>query len=148
MNKRGQGLSTSAIVLIVLGVLVLVLLIVGFTMGWEKLAPWISSSNNVDTIIQQCSVACSTGSTYDFCFEKRDLKADKQLKDVTCYYLSEEQLKYGIDGCSSISCEVVFVTGAGEELTGKCSDNTGKTVQTLVNNKLESFDCPAAEPAE
>ncbi len=72
-NKRGQGLSTSAIVLIVLAVIVLVILILGFTMGWSNLAPWLSPTN-VDKVVTSCTTACSTGSTYDFCAMDRVLK--------------------------------------------------------------------------
>ena len=64
-NKRGQGLSTQAIILIVLGVAVLVIMIIGFTVGWDKIAPWLSR-DNVDSIVTQCEVACSTQSVYDF----------------------------------------------------------------------------------
>ena len=102
MDKRGQGLSTNAIILIVLGVVVLVILILGFTMGWERIAPWMSK-DNVDTIVNQCSVACSTQSVYDFCTKTRELKADglpggvKSFKG-NCSYFST------IKDCPSITC--------------------------------------------
>ena len=84
-NKRGQGLSTSAIVLIVLAVVVLVILIIGFTMGWSSIAPWLSSSN-VDTIVSSCEVACSTASTYEFCNVDRELKDAEGTKVLaTCF---------------------------------------------------------------
>ena len=101
-NKRGQGLSTNAIILIILGVIVLVVLVIGFTMGWDKIAPWIST-DNVDTIKTQCEVACSTNSVYDYCTKTRDLKAGEVEEiDKTCKDLSE--LSYGIGACSSIIC--------------------------------------------
>ncbi len=144
-NKRGQGLSTNAIILIVLGIVILVVLIVGFTVGWGNIAPWIST-NNVDTIITQCETACSTQSVYDFCMRKRDLKSDEEkLKDVTCNYLSKQRTQYGINGCAAVSCDnVVFVTAATlDDLSGTCEDegNEGKTVQALIDNKLESYNC-------
>ena len=40
-NKKAQGLSTNAIVLIILGIIFLVVLIIGFSFGWEKIAPWL-----------------------------------------------------------------------------------------------------------
>ena len=111
-NKRGQGLSTNAIILIVLGVVVLAVMVIGFTIGWDKIAPWLST-NNVDTIVTQCSVACSTGSAYDYCTIQRTLKADDlkegevAKKSVTgsCYAFSQEStlIKYGIAACSSIT---------------------------------------------
>jgi hypothetical protein len=103
-NKRGQGLSTNAIILIILGVVVLVVLIIGFTVGWDKIAPWISS-NNVDTIAQQCEVACSTGSVYDYCSMKRTLKVEgKEDITKTCYELATNTSydSYGIDECPTL----------------------------------------------
>ena len=143
-NKRGQGLSTNAIVLIVLAVIVLVLLVIGFTAGWDKLAPWLGSSNNVDVIVQQCSVACSAQGTYDFCMKERDLtpeeKAD-ELLDVSCYYLSEKKTMYGIESCKDIDCnifsevvsakvECAKTTGAPTEITYLTAD--GQDTKTCV----------------
>ena len=107
-DKRGQGLSTNAIILIILGVVVLVILIAGFTIGWKNLLPFIPS-DNVDTVVKACATACSTDSTYSYCSKKRELKADKTLKDVTCYYLSKEQIQYGIEECSSITCKILLL---------------------------------------
>jgi len=118
MNKRGQGLSTNAIVLIILGVVILVLLIAGFTIGFSKLNPFLGS-NNVGTIVTSCSTACSTGSVYEFCSLQRTLKAD-DLGDLasgknevvgTCFDFSDvDSLKhktgyerYGIEKCSALS---------------------------------------------
>ena len=102
-NKRGQGLSVNAIILIVLGVVVLAVLIAGFALGWKNIAPWLGGGNNVDTLVTTCGVACSTNSQFGFCIDKRDLKAgDDSIKDVTCNYLAEEQKKYGVASCGNI----------------------------------------------
>ncbi len=116
LSKRGQGLSTNAIILIILGVVVLVVVILGFTIGWEKIAPFLKT-NNVETIKTSCSVACSTGSTYDFCTLNRTLKADglppvgedsKVPKKMVgnCFFFSTDANynKYGIEKCDSITC--------------------------------------------
>lgn len=109
-NKRGQELSTNAIVLIILAVVVLVILIFGFTLGWNRIAPWISSGN-VDTIVNQCGVACNTKSAYGFCGEEVELKASDlpggdRVKKGTCYFFSKNKdyVKYGILSCPSIDC--------------------------------------------
>ena len=118
INKRGQGLSTNAIVLIILAVVVLVILILGFTMGWSKLAPWLGG-NNVKAIVTQCDVACSTGSTYDFCTVSRTLKADGLFDQSnpsvavdeyteSCDTFSKDSFYiaqgFGIDTCPTITC--------------------------------------------
>ncbi len=138
LNKKAQGLSTTTMILLVLGILVLVVLVLGFTIGWNKLAPWLSS-NNVDSVVTSCEVACTTGSTYGFCFQERDLKADnEELEGVTCNYLNQQHPNYGINECPSISCNVVYVDTLDEAV---CEGNEGKTVQALVDNKLESKQC-------
>ncbi len=112
-NKRGQGLSTNAIILIVLGVVILVVMIVGFTMGWSNIAPWISNEN-VDTIVTQCQTACSTMSVYDFCTKKRELTASglpEGEKSVTedCQFFADTAgyESYGIAKCPSLTCPTI-----------------------------------------
>lgn len=110
VNKRGQGLSTNAIVLIILAVIVLVILILGFTMGWDKILPFIKT-NNVENIKTACALACTTENTYDFCSAPRILKADDLPtggKKVTesCFFFStnENYEVYDIAECTAITC--------------------------------------------
>lgn len=107
-NKRGQGLSTNAIILIVLGIVVLVVLILGFTIGWKSLLPWIST-DNVNNIVTQCGIACTTESVYDFCSKPLTLKAGDLPgggKEVTgnCTFFAtvEGYDKYGVQDCSGL----------------------------------------------
>ena len=108
IDKRGQGLSTNTIILLILGIIILVVLILGFSVGWEKLTPWISS-DNVETIVNQCGTACTTGDTYGFCTKTRTLKAEEleggELEG-TCYdFAMDDTLNaFGIGDCSSITC--------------------------------------------
>ena len=93
MNKKAQGLSTNAIILIVLGVIVLVILAIGFFAGWEKIAPWIKPSNNVQSIVDACSMACSMNSVYDFCTVNRELKVDgKVIGKTSCEGFATEKV--------------------------------------------------------
>jgi len=113
-SKRGQGLSTNAIVLIILGVVILVLLIAGFTIGFSKLNPFLGS-NNVNTIVTSCSAACSTNNVYEFCSLERSLKADDLPsggREVmgTCNDFADEDVnskyaKYGIRECPALGSE-------------------------------------------
>lgn len=106
LDKRGQGLSTNAIILIILGVIVLVILVVGFTLGWGKIAPFLQT-NNVETIKSSCISACATGNTYGFCSQNRTLKAEGvKIVDKTCFEFATNASyeSYGIDECSSITC--------------------------------------------
>ncbi len=84
MNKRGQGLSTGAIVLIILGVIVLAILAFGFSLGWNKLMPFLSTNSNVNTVSTQCSTACATGVTYDYCSQQRNVTTNGKTYQGTC----------------------------------------------------------------
>ena len=108
LNKRGQGLSTNAIILIILGVVVLVVLIIGFTVGFDKLAPFLGNEN-IDGVVQSCSTACATQSVFGFCTQERNLVDDKGPVDTatgkTCNELSEDpdiESKYGIAKCPNL----------------------------------------------
>ncbi|MBU2104327.1 MAG: hypothetical protein KKF67_00925 [Nanoarchaeota archaeon] len=137
-DKNAQGLSTSAIILIILGVFVLVILIVGFTMGWNTLKERLmGSSSNVGKIAEACNLACSTDSVYDYCNMKRELKDEdgNTLKDVTCYMLSlEDNLKkYGISKCSSVDCKSIVKCGAWEYI-----NNAGAKTSVVINTVIQT----------
>jgi len=114
-DKRGQGLSITTIILVVLGVLVLVMLIAGFTMGWSKIMPFINPPNNVQSIADACASKCALGSQFDFCEQKREINFEDgpidgiiSGKEYTCAELTAAKT-FGIDGCSNpkVDCDVV-----------------------------------------
>ena len=107
-NSRGQGMSTTTIVLLVLGLIILVVLILGFTVGWQNFAPWLST-NNIDSIKTACSVACSTGGIFDFCTLNRTVRdGTNDAFEATCNELLIEpvylQRNYGLEECGFIRC--------------------------------------------
>ena len=106
LNKRGQGLSTNAIVLIVLGVFVLAIMILGFTLGWNKIAPWLSAEN-VDTIANACETDCSTQSVFGYCSKIRELNDGENKFEESCKAFSDVENadkygKYGIKPCPEL----------------------------------------------
>ena len=76
INKKAQEMSLNTIILIILGLVVLVVLIIGFTVGFKNLKEKIIPSNNIQTIADQCNLACSLGQEYDYCSKERELKSD------------------------------------------------------------------------
>ncbi|HPD81499.1 MAG TPA: hypothetical protein PK357_00165 [Candidatus Pacearchaeota archaeon] len=103
-NKKAQEMSTGAIALIILAVIVLVVLVLGFSMGWDKIIPWLKS-NNIESVRTACSIACTTGGTYDFCSAQRDIKDGTLDKyKSTCNQLVTSHPEYGIELCPSITC--------------------------------------------
>jgi hypothetical protein len=114
-NKRGQGLSTNAIILIILGVLVLAVLIVGFTMGWKTIAPWLEK-DNVENIVTSCGTACATLSVYDYCSRERDLISGDLPAD------SEGKIQKEVAGnCTFFATDTAYVKYGVEECPGLCA---------------------------
>lgn len=140
MDKRGQGLSINAIILIVLGVIVVVLLILGFVRGWDKLAPWISS-DNVGTIITSCQTACVTNDIYGYCIDdSRELKSgDDKFSKVTCHVLSldDNLKKYGVAPCPSVNCKSVVACADTSTPPVKLgyTDKTGTHQQLTIGTR-------------
>lgn len=132
-SKKAQGLSTNAIILIILGVIILVVLVAGFALGWNTIFPFLKQ-NNVDSVKNACISACSTEGAYDYCYYKRDLKADDaSIEDATCFFLASKMTKYGVAPCSSISCENVVFDAA------ECAE--GKDLQKLEGKKVVHSSC-------
>lgn len=92
-NKKGQDLSIGTLILIVLGIVVLVLLILGFTMGWENLWEKINifgGTSSVGDIVTACRLAITSQDTYTYCEkswtieEDRDGDGDQEEIEVNC----------------------------------------------------------------
>lgn len=124
VNKKAQGLSINAVILIVLGLAVLVVLIAGFIMGWDKLLPWFGEKNNVATVVSACETACSTASLYNYCSSKRDMKSDdSKFQNITCYTLASlsDLVKYGVEKCPALECKYSVICDKWEYVKDKTS---------------------------
>jgi len=84
VDKKGQGLSLSTIILLLLGVVVLVFLIFGFSSGWSnlwgKVTGFGGGSANLDTVSQACELACLSHQTSAFCSEVREVRYGKEVE--------------------------------------------------------------------
>lgn len=134
MNKRGQGLSTNAIILIVLGVFVLAILVVGFMVGWNRIAPWLSNEN-VDNVVNSCETACTSGNVFSYCSKVRNLNDGEKAIDATCYALSrgDDFDAYAIKPCD-LDCQ----------LTVKCEDLNTYMVDDEVKTLIIEGSAPIA----
>lgn len=86
-NKRGQDLSVGTLVLIVLGVIVLVLLALGFSMGWGNLWNKINifaGASDVDTKRSACLTAVSSNQHHAFCKEFTKVRVGDQVVWMNC----------------------------------------------------------------
>ncbi|MEN7982191.1 MAG: hypothetical protein ABFQ65_01975 [Nanoarchaeota archaeon] len=122
-DKRAQGLSTNAIILIVLGVFILAIMIIGFMVGWNRIAPWLSNEN-VDNIVNSCETACTTNSIFGYCSKVMELNDGDNKYETTCNVLNlgDEFKAYGVKPCdidckSGVECEDLGYSKNGGEYT-------------------------------
>ncbi len=102
-SKKAQNLSITTIILIILGVVVLVVLIIGFTKGWGSVKGFFTGGGSeTQQIVSQCSIACATENKAGWCTTTRTIK-DQTAKN--CSALADlTGNPYGIDKCPAISC--------------------------------------------
>tara|TARA_Y100000034_G_scaffold33279_1_gene40815 strand:- start:258 stop:827 length:570 start_codon:yes stop_codon:yes gene_type:complete len=139
MNKKGAEMTIGTIIIIVLALVVLVVLIFGFSTGWTnlwgKIIGFGGGEVNVQSIVQSCQLACTTGSTYDWCTKTRTLVIDDPdnpgrtitKKNKKCYELIG--VGYGLDQCFDIRCEKCETGNKGvcDSTTGCKWDDEGAT---------------------
>jgi hypothetical protein len=104
-HKKGAELTIGTIVIIVLALVVLVVLVVGFTSGWGNLWTRITSffggGNNVDSVIQACQVACTTGAQYDYCTRERTVNFEDKTKNGEYNCKALETQNVGLGTCEN-----------------------------------------------
>ncbi len=87
VNKKGQEMSVATLVLIVIGIVVLVMLILGFSMGWQNLWGKINifgGGSNVETVVQACKLAAQSDSTFSYCNEFKKVTINGQTQYINC----------------------------------------------------------------
>jgi len=120
-NKKGQELTLGTVVLIVLGVVVLVFLIFGFSTGWgnlwDRITNFAGGKVNLDTVRSGCALACTQNSIDDFCTLQRKVNFPEALKSAdfegkktvtgSCQYFVKEKDNFpglNIESCPGL-CE-------------------------------------------
>lgn len=119
-GKRGQELSITTIILIVIGTGLLTVLVLGFTIGWQSLVPWIDEGGSVDTVRSECQIACTAQNIYTYCNEEKDLDVNGKSYSHSCPILSDignVTRDFWIDDCATIICpySVFYPVTSNEE---------------------------------
>ncbi len=122
-NKKAQGMSTNTIILLILGLLVLVVLIWGFTTKWQSFQGLLAPTNVGDKITECQVQACSAAThSFSYCRGERTLRVNEDDLNIktSCYVLANlpEFSKYGFEKCSKfeseckeLSCEDITING-------------------------------------
>lgn len=87
LNKKGQDLSIGTLILIVLGIIVLVLLILGFSLGWGNLWEKINifkGGSSIGDVVTACKIAVTSQDVYSYCQDFKKIKIDGKIEYVNC----------------------------------------------------------------
>jgi len=112
MNKKGAEITVGTIIIIILALVVLVVLIYGFTTGWGSLWQNVigfgGGKINVQTVIQSCQIACTTQSYYEYCNRKRNVIFEEKEKgtSMSCDELEKSPKNVGLS-CDRLDCSEV-----------------------------------------
>ena len=141
MNKKGQEMSITTLLLIIIGIVVLVLVVLGFSMGWSSLWEKINiyrPSSNIDSLVQSCNLALVQPGA--FC-EYKSVTLDGKLQFVNCL---DDRIAGKLEGTAPSNCADNTPVKYCESLR-----DSNKTIdKALVNNKVctTGWNVPAIKP--
>src|SRR3989344_48879 len=96
VKKRGQDLSITTLVLIVLGVIVLVVVAIGVTQGFDSVFGWLPGfiPQDLEKTTQACNIYAQQDLTTSYCKEFKEIKTPSKVKTyVNCEFSEiQEQL--------------------------------------------------------
>ena len=147
-NKKAQQMTLGTIIAIVLGLVVLVFLIYGFSTGWgnlwEKVTGLGGGDVNVATISTACMLACQQDDQQSFCVQKRKvvLDADGKTLSETCRQLTSGGI---VDACQGLDANKICIDAAtAEDKKGDCeaAEDSGAT---CASGKVTKYVCERAK---
>ena len=135
MSKKGQDLSIGTLILIVLGIIVLVLLILGFSMGWSNLWAKINifggGSGDISAKVTACNLAVTSNSVFDYC-DFKEISVDGKKEWVNC---EDDRVATGVE--TKLTCPGGNETvRAGEKCKELITSEKAK-----VGTKVNKFVC-------
>lgn len=133
LNKKGQDLSIGTLILIVLGIVVLVLLILGFTIGWDNLWDRINIFGGgaaIGDVIVNCR---TTSDSFTYCNTFHKVDVDGNTEYVSC---EDTRVEQGLE--KTIDCPNTGENTPAWRIYNKCvSLNDSRILKddTKVNNR-------------
>ena len=131
LGKRGQGLPITTLILIIIGIVVAVVIIIGFTVGWDAIfgkVPIVTPST-LEAKVKACEIAAENELKIDYCtkFDQVEISGKKQA--VNCAYLKSNNLLSA--SSSAVDCGSLI----GDTKIVEYCVNTKKKDSDLVNGK-------------
>ncbi len=128
-NKKPRSLSTMAIILVVLGIIILICVVIWLTQGWDKILGWFTGGVVSTSYVSQCNLACENENVYAWC-------TNEIVGGKTCVYLADERK---INDCPALQAKC------------RCSEYPGKIGpdgKPTTGKTCSSKDiCPDPDPA-
>ena len=137
VNKRGQGLEVSTIILIVLGVILLVFLVLGFSLGWANLWNKIGifgGGASINDVVAACNLAVTSNNVYGYCEDFKRVKVGSQTEYVNC---QDDRVQTGLD---TTSTKPTCQGNSDEKFCQKLI--TDKQASATNKIKINNLDCP------
>jgi len=137
-NKKGQDLSIGTLILIVLGVVVLVLLILGFSIGWSNLWEKVNifgGGSSLGDVVTACNLAVTSDNTFDYCQNYRQIKVNGETEYVNC---KDSRIAPNLN--AQLSCDSQSIQDAMSERVEQICDNdenavvNGENCPTITNS--------------
>ena len=140
-NKKGQQMTLGTIIAIVLGLVVLVFLIFGFSTGWsnmwEKITGFGGGNVNVETVKTSCALACSKAVKYDFCTKTYNVMLQNNVKTEAA-------------SCSELVRGALPINDATKDAKAKVATAASDTAKATAQAELDALrisigveECPA-----
>ena len=140
MNKKAQDLSIGTLILIVLGIVVLVLLILGFSLGWSNLWEKINifqGGSSIGDVVTACKLSVTAQDTYSYCQDFKKIKVDGKVEYVNCL---DSRVALGIEN-KITNCPLRYTSGAESSQTYCNSIKTTLTDKVKINGFDYEKDC-------
>ena len=141
MKEKKGDMTIGTLIAIILGLVVLVLLIVGFTGGWNNFMDKLNLRGNADSTLSDvesaCTLACSVDSVADYCSVKQTLKNGGESVQMSCaeienrggfVQLDGKEIELGITCNKKLCTSTIELVKAGE----LCKEN---------NDCIKDYSC-------
>lgn len=137
-NRKGD-VTITTVILIVLGLAVLVMLIVGFTKGWDTIfKPLDNAPSELQTIAKACALYAQGGLTIDFCnYRKIEINGKDELVNCNDSRVKDSLTSDGV----SLPGSLTACINDDVNVKSVCNDIAeGKRGEVKVNNKKTCLD--------
>ena len=120
-RKGAASMSFGAIIAIIILVITAVIIIIGFTQGWDVIFGKLGVlPGNLEAAAQSCKISAENGLTTSYCYEFKKVKIGDKKQYANCKHLEEY-----VDIEETLDCELEKVTKAKEAL---CKDKKDEIV--------------------